>query len=235
MTENPGEHSAPPAAGSEQATTSQVQPVQPVEDRENVVKVWLRRLVIAIAVLIVAVAVYLILAAFVPRAWAQSIGRQANGRISTGIMLGLIYGGIFTFLPLLLLAQVGRRALSWKVKIGLLIAAVVLAIPNLMTLSIVVGSSNAAHDGQRILSVQAPGFRYATLWGVGLGALIGLAVVAVVIVFERRGDELKLLRARVTDLEAELEQAKPPMRTLIAQEQTAPAQIADTSPPDPSP
>ena len=54
-------------------------------------------------------------------------------------MLGLIYGGVFTFLPLLLLAQVGRRALSWKVKIGLVIAAVVLAIPNLMTLSIVGG------------------------------------------------------------------------------------------------
>lgn len=186
------------------------------DDRENPVKVWLRRLVIAVAVLIVAVAVYLVLAAFVPRAWAQSIGRQVNGRISTGIMLGLVYGGIFTFLPLLLLAQIGRRALSWKVKVGLLIGAVVLAIPNLMTLSIVAGSSNAAHDGDRILSVQAPGFRYATLWGVGLGALIGLAVVAVVVIFERRGDELKLLRARVKDLEKELDAAKPPMQTLVA-------------------
>lgn len=184
-------------------------------DKENVLKVWLRRAVIAVAVLIVAASVYLILAAFVPRAWAQSIGRQVNGRISTGIMVGLIYGSIFTFLPLLLLAQVGRHALGWKVKIGLVIAAIVLAIPNLMTLSIVAGNSNAAHDGVRILSVQAPGFRYATLWGVGLGVLIGLAVVAVVIVLERRGDELKVLRARLEDLEKELAEAKPPLRTAV--------------------
>jgi hypothetical protein len=129
-------------------------------------------------------------------------------------------------LPLLLLAQVARRSLGWKVKIGLVVAAVLLAIPNLMTLSVAVGTSRAAHAGDRVMDVQAPGFRYATLWGVGLGALLGLAVVAVVLVFERRADELKLLRARVEQLEAELEAAKPPLQTLVG----APAQGAPSSP-----
>lgn len=181
----------------------------PDQARENLAKVWLRRVVVAIAVLIVAIAVYLILAAFVPRWWAQSVGRQIEGRLSRGILLGLLYGTIFTCLPLLLLAQVGRRALGWKVKIGLVVAAVLLAIPNLMTLSVAVGASRAAQAGDRVMDVQAPGFRYATLWGVGLGTLLGLAVVAVVIVLERRGDELRVLRARVEQLEAELE---PPPR-----------------------
>jgi hypothetical protein len=199
---------------------------------ENLAKVWLRRVVIAVAVLIVAVAVYLILAAFVPRWWAQSVGRQIEGRLSRGILLGLVYRTMFTFLPLLLLAQVGRRALGWKVKIVLVVAAILLAIPNLMTLSVAVGTSRAAQAGDRVMDVQAPGFRYATLWGVGLGTLLGLVVVAVVIVLERRGDELRLLRARVEQLEAELEAAKPPLRALVSAPPVHSA-ASDLRPPSP--
>jgi hypothetical protein len=102
--------------------------------KENAAKVWPRRLVVAAAVLIVAWAVYLILASFVPRWWALSIGRQVNSRLSTGILLGLVYGSVFTFLPLLVLAQAFRRSFGWKIKVGLIIAAVLLTIPNLMTL-----------------------------------------------------------------------------------------------------
>ena len=192
-------------------------PEAPAAERENRLKVGLRWVVIVAAGLIVGFAVYLILASIVPRAWAQSIGRQVNGRISTGIMVGLVYGGVFTFLPVLLVAQIARRGLSWKAKGLLVIGAIVLAIPNLMTLSVVAGSSNAAHDGQRILSVQAPGFRYAVLWGAILGMLLGLGAAALTILFERRGDEVKLLRARVQDLEAELAAARPPLQTLVGQ------------------
>ncbi len=190
--------------------------------RENVAKVWLRRLVVAIAVFIVAWAVYLILASFVPRWWAQTIGRQVNGRLSTGILLGLIYGSVFTFLPLLVLAQAFRRSLGWKVKIGLIAGAVVLATPNLMTLSIVLGRSRAALAGDVIMDVQAPGFRYASLWGAVFGAVLAATVIVVVVIVERRGDELKALRARVDQLEAELESAKPPMRTPVALPEEAP-------------
>ena len=189
-------------------------PEPPAAERENRLKVGLRWVVIVAAGLIVAFADYLVLASIVPRAWAQSIGRQVNGRISTGIMVGLVYGAVFTFLPVLLLAQIARRGLSWKARSALLIGAIVLAVPNLMTLSIVVGSSNAAHDGQRILSVQAPGFRYAVLWGAILGMLLGLGAVALTILFERRGDEVKLLRARMKDLEAELAASRP-LQTLV--------------------
>ncbi len=222
-----GQASSGQAVTSEQATSEQATSDQAVAEenlaKENPAKVWLRRVVVAVAVLIVAWAVYLILASFVPRWWALSIGRQVNSRLSTGIMLGLIYGSVFTFLPLLVLAQTFRRSLGWKIKVGLIIAAVLLAIPNLMTLSIVLGRSRAALAGDVIMDVQAPGFRYASLCGAIFGAVVGLAVIAVVLVFERRGDELKVLRARVDQLQAELDSAKPPMRTLIAVSENAPA------------
>ena len=51
-----------------------------------------------------------------------------------------------------------------------------LAIPNLMTLGIVLGRGNAAHAGERILDVEAPAFRGASL----AGALIALAMAAFV-------------------------------------------------------
>jgi MFS family permease len=209
---------------SSQAASSQAGNDQTGNDqtgKENVAKVWLRRVVVAVAVLIVAWAVYLILASFVPRWWALAIGRQVNSRLSTGILLGLIYGTVFTFLPLLVLAQAFRRSLGWKVKGGLIVAAILLAIPNLMTLSIVLGRSRAALAGDVIMDVQAPGFRYASLCGAIFGAVVGLAVIAVVLVFERRGDELKVLRARVDQLQTELDAARPPMRTLVAKSEDA--------------
>lgn len=213
MTENSGGEPAEPTAT---AATADPASETATNAKENIAKVWLRRGVIGAAALIVAIAVYLILAAFVPRWWALSIGRQVNSRLGTGILLGLIYGSVFTFLPLLVLAQVGRRSLGWKVKIALVIAAVLLAIPNLMTLSVVLGRSRAALAGDVIMDVQAPGFRYASLCGAIFGALVGLAVIAVVLIFERRGDELQLLRARVDQLQDELAAVKPPMRTLVA-------------------
>ena len=245
MIEEPAGSGVEPVAASEGKATS----AQPASDRapggqapddqavakENAAKVWLRRLVVAAAVLIVAWAVYLILASFVPRWWALSIGRQVNSRLSTGILLGLIYGTVFTFLPLLVLAQALRRSLGLKVKVGLIIAAVLLSIPNLMTLSVALGRSRAALAGDVIMDVQAPGFRYASLCGAIFGAALGLAVIAVVLVFERRGDELKILRARVDQLEAELDAAKPPMRTLIARSEDAPAASQPTTGAEPPP
>ncbi len=57
-----------------------------------------------------------------------------------------------------------------------IVVAAVLAIPNLMTLGIVLGRGNAAHAGERTLDVEAPAFRGASL----AGALIALAMGAFV-------------------------------------------------------
>jgi hypothetical protein len=52
------------------------------------------------------------------------------------------------------------------------VLALIVALPNLMTLAIVLGTGNAAHAGERIMDVDAPLFRGFSL----VGALIALAV-----------------------------------------------------------
>ncbi len=120
--------------------------------------------------------VYLIGAAVIPRWWARRIGNVVDGSLSTGAAAGVFFGVLFTFLPLLVLwaAWRLRRRKLW---LWLVALAIVLAIPNLMTLAIVLGGGSAAHAGERILDVDGPGFRGGSLIGAVLGAaLVGLIV-----------------------------------------------------------
>ena len=112
--------------------------------------------------------------AFVPRWWAHRVGDFSSESFTRGILAGLVLGFVFTLLPLLL-AWVGiRRIRSWRGKLLVVLAAALLAAPNLLTLSVVLGSGNAAHAGDRTLDVEAPGFRGASL----AGALVAAALVA---------------------------------------------------------
>jgi hypothetical protein len=115
----------------------------------------------------------LIGAAFLPRWWAQRIGDQVDGRITTGGFLGLFYGFVFTLLPLLVLWLVLRFLATWRRRAVGVVVVVLLATPNLLTLGIVLGTGNGAHAGDRILDVEAPAFRGGTL----AGALLAIAGV----------------------------------------------------------
>lgn len=133
-----------------------------------------RRALLGVGVLAVVVVAYFIGAATIPRWWAQRIGDQVDGSIAAGTGLGLFYGFVFTFVPLLVLSFALRRGRSWKARAWLGGIAVVLALPNLMTLGIVLGTGSAAHAGERILDVEGPNFRAFTL----VGAILGAAAVA---------------------------------------------------------
>jgi hypothetical protein len=61
---------------------------------------WSRRVVVALVVVGALTLLGLIGAAFLPRWWAQRIGDQVGGSITTGTSLGLFYGFVFTLLPL---------------------------------------------------------------------------------------------------------------------------------------
>ncbi len=151
------------------------------------------------AVAVVAlIALYFILAAFIPRWWAQRIGDQVDGSMAAGIGLGLFYGFTFTLLPALLLLLALRRDRSWRARAFLGAGAIVLAIPNLMTLGIVAGNGSAAHAGERILDVDGPGFRAATLAGaiVAVIAAIGLRYLI---------DSRRRARSRAGHLDEELQ------------------------------
>ena len=112
------------------------------------------------------------------------MGDQVSGSIASGTSLGLFYGFVFTLLPLAALALGLWLIRSWKWRAAVLAVVVVLAAPNLMTLGIVLGTGSGAHAGDRILDVEAPGFRGATLAGALVAA--GLVAVAWYLISSRR-------------------------------------------------
>jgi hypothetical protein len=134
------------------------------------------RLLLLAAVLVAAVVVYFIAAATIPRWWAHRIGDQVDGSGTAGVGLGLFYGFVFTFLSLMVLSYALARRRSWRLRVWLIAGAVILALPNLFTLGIVLGTGGAAHAGERTLDVEAPYFRGSVLAGAIVGAL---AVVGV--------------------------------------------------------
>lgn len=160
-------------------TSSEVRP----DGQKSTLATWRTRIIGAVVVIAILTVVYFILAAFIPRWWAQRIAELVHGSFSKGIGWGLVYGLLGTALPLFLMLF---AAMIWKRRAGKFIAgaaallAVILAIPNLMTLSIVLGNNNAAHAGQRILDVDAPAFRGASLVGAIAAAVIFLASVSLI-------------------------------------------------------
>jgi hypothetical protein len=149
---------------------------------------WGRRalwLVVALVVLLVA---GLIASATVPRWWAHRVGDQVDGSITQGTLLGLFYGFVFTFLPVVVLVLVLRWRRTTRAVIVAVVLAVLLALPNLMTLGIVIGRGNAAHAGDRVLDVEAPAFRGGTLAGAILAVLL-VGFVAYLVVSRRRAHE----------------------------------------------
>ena len=118
--------------------------------------------------LVAAAAVVLLVvlaSAFLPRWWSHRVGDQVDESMTRGILLGLVLGFVFTLFPLLVASFGVRRIHSVRGRVVVVLVAAVLAAPNLLTLSIVVGTGSAAHAGDRTLDVEAPGFRGATLVG----------------------------------------------------------------------
>jgi hypothetical protein len=137
---------------------------------------WKRKAIVTAVVVGAVLLGVLIASATIPRWWAQRIGDQVDESIVRGTMVGLFYGFLFTILPLLVLGVVlrWRRSLRALVVAGAL--ALLLAIPNLLTLGIVLGTGNAAHAGERTLDVRAPAFRGASL----AGALVAIALLGLI-------------------------------------------------------
>ncbi len=164
--------------------------------RAQQLREWRNRGLSVLIGLVLLVILYFVAAAFLPRWWAQRVGDQVHGSFSAGILWGLFYGIVFSFFPLLLAWQVRRRPLAWQVRVGMVVVALLLAIPNLLTLSIVVGVSRAASAGNRILDVDAPAFRGATLTGAIVGTVLVIVAAVVGILLKRRSHEVHELRAQ---------------------------------------
>lgn len=166
-----------------------------------------RKVVWAGIVAVMGVIAWYIGASVIPRWWAQRVGGVVDGRLTIGSLAGLFVGIVFTLLPLVVLWAGVRFRKTWKRAAGFLVGAIVLGAPNLFLLGIVMGDGNAAHAGERILDVEGPGYRGASLIGSVLG---GLAFVAFVYLATSR----RLNRNRARDLKGRLrdrdaEEAEP--------------------------
>lgn len=173
-------------------------------DRQGVkAGTWVNRAVLALVLIALAYIAYALSAAFFPRWWAQRVGDQAGGELSAGTLWGLFYGFVFTLIPLLVLAQMRRSFLNWTWRFIVLAVAVVLATPNWLTLAVVLGNSKAAHAGERIFDVEAPGFRNASAIGAVTGLVVALALVGASIRLSGRRREVKELKGRLSEREQE--------------------------------
>ena len=153
---------------------------------------WLNRVIMFAILGAVLVIVYFILAAFLPRWWAERIGELSDRGFARGITWGLLFGGLCTLVPLLLVlpAVLFRQKRGGRVIAGIAaVLALLFALPNLMTLSV-------AHAGERIMDVEAPGFRGASLIGAIIAALVFVGVVVLTIQYRRRGRQLAKARAQ---------------------------------------
>jgi hypothetical protein len=165
---------------------------------------WKRRsLIIGVGIVLLVIA-YFIAKAFLPRWWAQRIGSQVGGSFAGGIWWGLFYGVIFTLLPLLIAWQAIRRKWPMPARIAVVVLALIVAAPNLMTLGIVLGTGSASHAAQRILDVDGPAFRGATLVGVIFAVLFGAFLLFLMESRRRRTIQLRKLQGdqRRRDTEA---------------------------------
>jgi len=159
-----------------------------------------RRVIVGAGVVAGLVVLYLIGAAVIPRWWAQRVADVVDGRLTVGALFGLFIGLVFTVVPLLAAWAIIRwrtERRSWRGWLGWLAVVILTAAPNLMTLGIVTGNSNAAHAGDRTLDVDGPGFR---VWSL-VGAIAGVVAVGAVFYLSR---SRRSSRRRATELSDEL-------------------------------
>lgn len=155
---------------------------------------WTAWLIISVVVLALGAGIMFFVANVLPVWWANLIGNQVDKNLASGVLLGLFYGSVFTFFPLLLIWQIRRPRISWPWKGVLVVVAVLLAVPNLITLGIHLGTNAAAHNAQRILGTEATWFGTWTAYGAILGGLAFLALIWGVAVYKRKDRQIRQLR-----------------------------------------
>lgn len=155
-----------------------------------------KRILIGLVLAVVLVVLAFLGAAFMPRWWSHLVGRQIGGSMAVGVSLGLLYGFVFTLLPLLVGRWGFHRRRPWKVWAAFAVATVLVAAPNLLTLGIVIGRGAAAHAAERTLDVDAPGFRNSSLAGAIIAVLVLAAAWYLLFSRQRAKERLARLRAR---------------------------------------
>ncbi|WP_404290329.1 hypothetical protein [Glutamicibacter arilaitensis] len=164
----------------------------PIDKRSN----WKLRLILGSLAVIIMLAIYAISTIFMPVWWATRISSQNVGSATGGWISGFSLGFVFTLVPLLVLWQIRYRKLSWRWRGAIAVLAIILALPNWLTLGIFWNGSDAAQKAQAILNTGATWFGGATLAGAISGATIFLIILITWLILRRRGARLKALEAQ---------------------------------------
>lgn len=155
---------------------------------------WGAKIVLVLVAVLIAVVAYFVLASFLPVWWANVIRNQVQGNLGAGIRLGIFYGFVFTFVPLLVAWQATHKAVKWSWKLVIVLAAVALATPNLLTAAILISNSDAAHNGQRIFGTDATWFPVWTQISAVVAVLVFLSCIALWTLWRRRGKKLRTIK-----------------------------------------
>lgn len=158
---------------------------------------WGLRLGLGAAALVLLAIVYIVVRLFLPVWWATRIGNQTQGSITSGILLGLIYGFVFTFVPLLIVWQARYKKVSWPWKTVIVLVAVLVAIPNLLTLSIYANSSSAAAKARTMIDTSATWFPSWSIGGAIAGVLLFVGIAAFWHLWHSRGKKLKAMKSDI--------------------------------------
>ncbi len=185
-----------PLAGPD-AGLSPTPPVPPVTRTA-----WGARLTVLLLAALGGVAGYLAATRFLPQWWARQIGDVSDGTVSAGVAAGLVCGVVFTLVPLLVLRGTVRRGATWTARLVILVLAVLLAVPNLITLGIELGTNSAAQAARDTFDREAPGFRGATLAGAVVGVLLAVSLWWLLWFLRRRRRQIAGLKTRLAEHEA---------------------------------
>lgn len=174
-------------------------------------KKWLRRAIVAAVLILVLIGAYFALAAYLPRKWADTLVGWVgtDGGTLKGTVFGLGIGFLCAGLPLLILWFAAKRAASHpKVATILGLIAVVVAVPNLMTLAVAIGTGSGANYARTKLDQNAAGFRWSTLIGVVIGVVAAIALAIFLEVQRRKRAKKKERKAVEKEAKALAKQAE---------------------------
>lgn len=141
---------------------------------DGVPPAWLRRVTVALGVLVVLLLLGVVGSIVLPGWWAGVVTGWVQGITSAGILVGLTCGVVFTALPAGIIAFAVRSSWQWRTRLIVAAAAAVLALPNVLTLVIDVSRTSSAYDARLDMVIGAPAFTGSTLVGAIL-ALVGVA------------------------------------------------------------
>ncbi|HIZ34946.1 MAG TPA: hypothetical protein H9815_04145 [Candidatus Ruania gallistercoris] len=157
----------PQAPGSEQGAPSRW------KFADGVPPVWLRRITIGAGIVIVLVLLGVLGSIVLPGWWAGMVTGWVQGVSSAGILTGLVCGFVFTVIPVSVIWLAVTSSWEWRTRLIVAAAVAVVALPNVLTLVIDVGTTSSAVDARLDMVIGAPAFTGSTLAGV-LIALVGV-------------------------------------------------------------